>query len=756
MKTRHIINTSILALLGLSVCACSSESPFETAGEGILKIETKYRSDITVTTRGEEIAGYTDEELGKKLVVYIENGKGVIRKYLGQSSIPENIYLPVGNYVFEGWTGDSVSASWDKKFFRGYQSNVTVGTGSNLFTLKLDLANVVVTVDPKSLEQGIQDFKVKVYHPKGELEFNNEEISTQKRGYFMMPNGDSPESPKTLNYIISGKNQKGEEVSFEGEIEDVKRAHLYNLVISADESQLENGGALIRLEIQDIPVIEQYYEILPGPSFKAYYGGSLFDLNSQVTGTSNDFSELKVRSLIYDNVSELSLKFNEGFQDMSQFNDQNLVDNSELKSSLEQKGINVELKEFTDRSSIEDGKDVKVIEAWITFTSKFLNGLEEKSNPYEIVITSKDNRNYKNSVTVNIANNEAAIENPAPVVSSPAPDINKEPMAILAHSATLTGMIMSDDAQNYGIKYREQGQGEFIAVKADGTRSSSDTYTVTLTNLNPGTTYEYKAYCDDFEEPLSRTFQTESQFEIPYGDMETWSTHSDKSAMVSPDGTVKFWDSGNHGSMLLAVIGGGVNLTQADQTFIPGTTVAKLQSQAVVGVMAAGNLFAGEYGGNVSTKGARLTFGQPYDNSHPSALKVKVNYRPGNVDKLKSGTIATEYLTSGGLDQAQIFIALATEKSSLNTAEGNMFDPTGDNIIAYGEHTFYDKFANDNELETLTVPLKYYDNAKTALPTHIIIVCSASKFGDYFSGSTKSVMYVDDFELEYGEIQFEN
>ncbi|MDE5712626.1 MAG: PCMD domain-containing protein, partial [Muribaculaceae bacterium] len=30
-----------------------------------------------------------------------------------------------------------------------------------------------------------------------------------------------------------------------------------------------------------------------------------------------------------------------------------------------------------------------------------------------------------------------------------------------------------------------------------------------------------------------------------------------------------------------------------------------------------------------------------------------------------------------------------------------------------------------------------------------VIVCSASKFGDYFCGSSSSVMYVDDFELVY-------
>ena len=34
-------------------------------------------------------------------------------------------------------------------------------------------------------------------------------------------------------------------------------------------------------------------------------------------------------------------------------------------------------------------------------------------------------------------------------------------------------------------------------------------------------------------------------------------------------------------------------------------------------------------------------------------------------------------------------------------------------------------------------------------PTHLIVVCSASRYGDYFTGSSDSEMWVDDFELIY-------
>ncbi|MGL5273520.1 MAG: PCMD domain-containing protein, partial [Phocaeicola sp.] len=44
------------------------------------------------------------------------------------------------------------------------------------------------------------------------------------------------------------------------------------------------------------------------------------------------------------------------------------------------------------------------------------------------------------------------------------------------------------------------------------------------------------------------------------------------------------------------------------------------------------------------------------------------------------------------------------------------------------------------------IPIEYFKNRK---PTAIVLVASASKYGDYFSGSTSSTMWIDDFELIY-------
>ena len=46
--------------------------------------------------------------------------------------------------------------------------------------------------------------------------------------------------------------------------------------------------------------------------------------------------------------------------------------------------------------------------------------------------------------------------------------------------------------------------------------------------------------------------------------------------------------------------------------------------------------------------------------------------------------------------------------------------------------------------------LKYV--ATDRKPTHIVVVCSASRWGDYFIGSTSSVLVVDDLELIYDRL----
>jgi hypothetical protein len=116
-----------------------------------------------------------------------------------------------------------------------------------------------------------------------------------------------------------------------------------------------------------------------------------------------------------------------------------------------------------------------------------------------------------------------------------------------------------------------------------------------------------------------------------------------------------------------------------------------------------------------------------------------------------------ETVSEGDADTGMIYIALGdwsaadyggTEDSPVEIVtrriDETAFDINSDAVIAYGEMPLKQSV---NDWTEFTIPLEY--RATDRVPTHIIIVCSASRYGDYFTGSSKSVMWLDDFELVY-------
>lgn len=765
MKVNKLIGMVVIVTASMLATSCSNEAPFVSSGEGVLNMNTEYRSDIAITTRANEIGGYTEQYLNDNLMVYIENSKGVIRKYKGKNSIPDNITLPVGSYVVEGWTGDSVSASFDKKFFRGYQSGVKIGEGSNTMSLKLDIANVVATVDASAL-QSVSDLSVKIYHSRGQLEFSSSDIAEAKRGYFMMPNSDT-----TLKYIVEGTNAAGEKFTKPGEISGVQRAHLYKLVLSTEP--VENpGGALIRLVIKDIPIIDESFEILPPPSFKSFYGQYEWNLEDQIVSTAEekDFQDVKVRALAYETMEELTLSFSDNFTGLEEISGNNLIENLQLQSVLETNGIELQILDTSDKSSIKENPTIDVVEAWIIFNSSFLNDLPVSNDPYLVTMHVKDARGYVKEVVLKIANSENAVETQDPIVSQPASDPEMDPLAVLATSAEVSLYLYADDEEDYGIMYREMGENDYKKVSAKTMTSniraaSYKEVKVRLTELKSSTTYEYKAYCGDFIEKDNalKSFTTEKKFEIPNSSMELWNTFnsptvsSAKNVPVPTDGnTVTFWDTGNHGSMSMA--GFETILTEASTDMVhSGSKSAKLHSEFVgafgIGKLGAGNLFIGYFAKRDGTDGI-LQLGREFNGSHPSSLQLYANYKPG---KVQSNGTKGVYLKEGDYDKGQIYVALTTEIVEIRTKSSNqkLFDPEGDEVLAYGQITFEGEYSENGGLKLVDIPLVYKQSAKTTKPQYLIVVCSASKYGDYFEGGQNSTMYVDDFELLYDEIQFD-
>ena len=229
---------------------------------------------------------------------------------------------------------------------------------------------------------------------------------------------------------------------------------------------------------------------------------------------------------------------------------------------------------------------------------------------------------------------------------------------------------------------------------------------------------------------------------LPNSSFENWQTLSKVMVLYGPNEEM-FWDSGNHGSATL-----NVNVTTPDETYTnSGKYSVKLKSQFVsflgIGKFAAGNLFAGQYVGTDGTNGI-LDFGRPFT-SRPAKLKGHIKYTPGSVDYSE-----TNDLPKGSTDIGNIYIAVGDWDAPvrITTKDKNLFNKNDEKIIAYGEWDLTGETqGTDGGLLEFEIPLDY--RSLDRIPSYIVLVASASKYGDYFTGSTGSTMWIDDLELIY-------
>ncbi|MGL5272200.1 MAG: PCMD domain-containing protein, partial [Phocaeicola sp.] len=99
-------------------------------------------------------------------------------------------------------------------------------------------------------------------------------------------------------------------------------------------------------------------------------------------------------------------------------------------------------------------------------------------------------------------------------------------------------------------------------------------------------------------------------------------------------------------------------------------------------------------------------------------------------------------------DTCHIYIALGDwdEPVEIRTrkTERKLFDPNDPNIIAYATFQSGDV---TSDYKKLTLELDYRATNRT--PKYLIVVCSASKYGDYFTGGPGSSLTVDELSVSF-------
>lgn len=332
--------------------------------------------------------------------------------------------------------------------------------------------------------------------------------------------------------------------------------------------------------------------------------------------------------------------------------------------------------------------------------------------------------------------------------------------------AWLSAVGDTSDPDICSFAYRKSGDSDWIKIAA--TDIGSGTFSAKVIGLDPSTDYDFEAYVGD-KNSGSVTKTTESTPQLPNTDFEGWQQPS-KAWFPYAEGDAAFWGTGNEGATTLS---DKSNITLPDSDTAPGSTgiySALMSSSSIFGTFAAGNIFTGRFIGTAGTNGI-IGFGRPFT-QRPIALRGWMKYTPGTVTHNDSNN----KLEKGDSDQSSLYIALGTWSASdygydsTGTLRGDnetpividtrdkstFFDTTSSDIIAYGELIYSE--ATDGWIE-FEIELEYRDlvdssgnvitGAHSRVPTHIVVVGSSSRYGDYFTGSSSSKMWIDDFELIY-------
>ena len=678
-------------------------------GEGILRMKVNVDSSIKVVT-SRTVTDDEQAELEKNCEVRLYNGKGLIRYYKGLSEVPEELQLKSGAYNVKVTAGDSVPASFDKTYYKGMVPfEITNGTVTEQ-NVKCSIANVLSTVSfSDNVNELFKNYTMTVYTKFGSLDFTQENVGAI--GYYMLSEGDS-----SLKWKFTGVLQNEKEFEKEGEVLAESATHYTFKLNFVDD--IEDGGASLQVTVDETPLetIEDEVEVKQRPSFR----GVGFDFGTPYIYALNAASELSFKIAVTSALTEATLACDKLTEWGFSGNTLQLANLGEDEiSALAANGLQIV-------SAFDETTKAGVLT--LTLTSSLVGKMTTAETSYAFALSAIDAEGLSNTGILSIVVSNASVLTKDVVVGD-----------VWSSRAELRGEIIHETTEPLSFNYRKKGETSWTNIEAvkgeDGV-----TFTTKLTGLEDGTEYQYQALAGNTPSAVVCSFTTEEAAQLPNSGFENWSGSSP--LWVYGEGEAMFWDSGNKGSSRM-----NKNVT----TYIDrvglngGKRAAQLKSQFVgvgsLGKFAAGNLFTGKFIDVENMTQGILDFGREFT-SRPSELSIWYRATLGTIDHSE-----TVDAPKGIQDTAIVYVALTDWDKPIEVHTQNkatLFSKKDPKIIAYGELIID---GNVNAWTEHKIKLEY--RRKDVKPKYILVVASASKYGDYYTGSTGSTMWLDDLELIY-------
>lgn len=709
---RLLLNIITAASAILAVYSCADISS-ETDATGFLSINVEKDSPNDIIY----VKGAGDEE-NFVVALAIYDSEGELVKQADDYTALGTVELPTGYYRAVATSGTNVEgAGFNSPYYRGEKEfSIKRGEVSNL-DIVCRLANIKVTVNlSQDITEKFSHYEFKVTGNDGSSLVYNEELDNfSQEGYFS-------EAVTELGWSMNFTDKNG--VVYEpiaGKYSDVKpcRHYKFNFTLTYNTITEDVGGSIFKIQLDD-SVNQKEYDLN-------------LDFGKKNPTVISNLPETGDFPYYYGDPCSISISSESEIKSLTLSHNDSRLENAGLKRSVELAGASQALLSELAGIGIVTGGIVKTKaepeSAAIDFSS-FLSRLQ--AGKYAINVRVENQDGYT----------EVAIKTDVRG-ERPGVDIKETVMdEVWAMFAKVSSSyeILTAEPSGLGFRYRDSDGGSWknadpATVKVN---KSSRTFSAEIYGLQPSHSYIIQAVSSDAEGP-EKSFRTENAATVPNLNFDDWYQNGKVwYPGVSADNC--FWDTANGGTKVISIYP-----TVPEESNVIAGKAAKLESMSAFGLLAAGNIYTGKFGKQAGL-GAELDWGVPFT-SRPLALKGYYSYSPKAIDKTKAPYENLEGQPDIG--QIQILLTDWDAPFHVNTSTGTFVDMSDSHILAYGA---MDLNATSGYKE-FTINVDYRDRTKT--PTYIVIVASASKYGDYFTGGIGSILYLDEFELVYDPAQLD-
>ncbi len=695
----NILSICVLALFALSSCVnngkvndAADNTPSESKGALTINVGTRTESGAQ---RNYVLSIYKNEGGKSTLVRKYDSSKEDMQK-------PEFIWLLAGNYTAKVECGTAVAATFNdaEQYLYGAKDFDLIAGESNKVDIVATVQNVPVEV---VFDQTVTDGFHEGYNV--EVKANDEVKLTyteNKKGYFIMPSGVT-----TLSWHFVGtfEYEDGELVAVDksGKIENVQLKKGYKLSFKFTK---DASGTLGNIDVRIDESIEErddHFSFNPDPELK----GDGFDLSVPY-----DYAGGERRYVATSPAEFCAVSIVVGDKEFNPV--------AETVAGVTLTGLNT-------------------TKLYVTLSDDFFNALSGGSHNIELCVTDTSGGEARRELPYNLQGVNG---------------YNSGSTDLWAGTAVLSATVFGTPANAEIVCREKDGEWKHFAASSSG----SNTYSARVEGIGAGRNYEYNLVIDGKTVGTSLAFATEQGAQIPNGDMEQWS-QSGNTYYPGVSASNKYWDTGNKGTTTVG--GTDNNLTSKSTDVRPGTKgsySAFLDSKVVMGKFGAGNIFVGSFGKVVITSlSATVYFGQPFTfNAKPKGVRMWVKYNCGSIDNV--GSVGKK----GDPDLTKIFCCVCNWNSAWcvdsDKADATTFSPSMENIrncpdsrysgVLYT--AYFDTNTSNNEWHELYIPFEKIEGADDSKgANYLVLTATCSGYGDFFTGSADSWMYIDDVELVY-------